>query len=236
MDSKVAFILGGLLVVVAFLLGRTWNQAQLLRSNQPTENNKQIAAASPTAAAPQVLGVQDQQNLIAKAMITKGNPQAKATMVEFSDYQCPFCARYATTTLKQIMETYGDKIYYVWHDFPLAFHQNASAAAIAARCAGEQGKYWEMHDELFANQSTWAESKDSQVQFSEYAGKVGLDTTAFAACVKDKDFKTEISQDQKLASQVGVNATPTFFINGQKISGAMPFETFKEVIDQALTE
>ena len=229
--SNRTLLIVGLLVVVAFLGGRLVTQKRSLPT-QPT--------TQPTAQAPQgegqaqVLGASDQEALVQGATLTKGSPEAPVAIVEFSDYQCPYCARYATTTLKQIGESYGDKVYYVWRDYPLGFHPNAIPAALAARCAGGQGKYWEMHDQLFLNQVKWSEQEDPQAIFAELAQGLGLDTEKLAQCVAKEQDKDQIEADLKLARDLGIRATPTFFINGQKLEGAQPFSEFQALIDQAL--
>jgi protein-disulfide isomerase len=231
MNQKVVPLIVGLLLVVAFLGGRV--ATQKTTGSQPA---KQPSAATPGAEQAAVLGASDQEALVKGATLTKGNPEAPVTIVEFSDYQCPYCARYATTTLKQILEAYGDKVYYVWHDYPLGFHPNAIPAALAARCAGEQGKYWEMHDQLFLTQGTWSEQEDPQGTFTQQAKDLGLDAEKLTQCLEQEQGKGQIETDLKLGRDVGIRATPTFFINGQKLEGAQPFEEFQAIIDQALNQ
>lgn len=232
MNQKVVPLVIGLLVVVAFLGGRLVTQT----SQQGGGGNQVAQAPSPNQEAAAVLGASDIEALVKDAQITKGNPEAPVTIVEFSDYQCPYCARYSTTTFSQIRETYGDKVYYVWRDYPLGFHPNAIPAALAARCAGDQGKYWEMHDQLFINQGGWSESENPQEMFGQYAQELGLDVAAFNQCLEQETGKEKIEADLTLARNLGVRATPTFFINGQKLEGAQPFAQFQTIIDQALSQ
>lgn len=230
MASNKTLLIISLLLFAAFLGGVKWTG---LKSGQvrPVQN----AQDSPgQEGQPQVLGAQDQKDLVEGATVVKGNPEAKITIVEFSDYQCPYCARYVTTTQRQIMDTYGNDIFYVWRDFPLGFHQNASKAALAARAAGEQGKYWEMHDLLFENQADWSEEKDPTQKFSQYAEKLGLDLEKFNRDLNNPDYKAQIQADIDLGRDVEVSATPTFFINGQQISGAESFEEFERIIREKL--
>ena len=157
-----------------------------------------------------------------------GNSSALVTIVEFSDYQCPFCSR-ANGTIKQVETDYGDKVRVAMRQFPLSFHQNAKGAALAALAAGEQGKYWEMHEKLFGNQQAL-----DAASLEKYATELGLDLTKFKADMGSQKLADIITKDQAAGSQVGVTGTPAFFINGRKISGAQPIQNFKTVIDQEL--
>lgn len=155
----------------------------------------------------------------------KGGKDAPVTIIEFTDYQCPFCAR-ARPTVKQVVETYGDKVKYVLRDFPLSFHPNAQKAAEAAECAGDQDKYWEYSDLL------WANNKALEVpNLKKLAKDAGLDQAKFDQCLDSGKFTAEVQKDMADGSKAGVSGTPSFFINGQMLTGARPFEQFKDVID-----
>lgn len=157
-----------------------------------------------------------------------GPKEAPVTVVEFSDYQCPFCGR-ARSTVKQMTETYKDKVKYVFRDFPLSFHQDAFAAHVAANCAGEQGKYWEFNAKLFAQQ------KALKVEsLKSYAQELGLDTKTFNDCLDSNKYAEEVKKDMDDGIKAGVNGTPAFFINGIPLSGARPFSQFQEIIDDEL--
>ncbi len=158
-----------------------------------------------------------------------GGAKAPVTIIEFSDYQCPFCGR-AEGTVDQVMKTYGDKVRLVYRDFPLPMHPLARPASEAANCANAQGKFWEYHAKLFANQTALSEDK-----LKEYAKDLGLDTAKFEACLAQKPFKAAIDKDIEDGSKVGVTGTPAFFINGRMLSGAQPFDKFKEVIDEEIS-
>ena len=160
----------------------------------------------------------------------KGPATAKITIIEFSDFQCPFCAR-AVPTMEQIFKTYGDKVRLVYRDFPLSFHQYAQKSAEAAECADEQGKFWEYHDSLFANQN--ALDIDS---LKKYASDTKLDTAKFNECLDSGKYAEEVQKDFKDGQSAGVRGTPAFFINGRLVSGAQPFETFKKIIDEELAK
>jgi protein-disulfide isomerase len=158
-----------------------------------------------------------------------GGPNAPVTIIEFSDYECPYCKR-ATPTVEKVLTTYGDKIRFVHRDFPLSFHQHAQPAAEAARCAEAQGKFWEYNQKLFASEDLSTE------KLKAMAKEVGLDPKKFDECVDKQQFKDAVARDQADGSAVGVTGTPAFFINGRMLSGAQPFEKFKEVIDEELAQ
>lgn len=158
----------------------------------------------------------------------RGNPAAPVTIVEFSDYQCPFCAR-VNPTLAKIRETYGDRVKIVFKDFPLPSHPQAPKAAEAARCAGEQNKYWEMHDAMFANQKALEVPSLKQT-----ARTIGLNGVAFDACLDSGKWAKAVEEGSALGEKMGVNSTPTLYVNGRAVIGAMPFENFKAIIDEEL--
>ena len=157
----------------------------------------------------------------------RGPKNASVTIIEFSDYQCPFCQK-AEDVVDQVMKTYADKVRLVYRDYPLPFHPNARPASEAAACANAQGKFWEYHAKLFHGDGLEPE------KLKTYADQVGLDRKKFDDCLEKKPFKAEIDKDVKDGEKAGVNGTPAFFINGRMLSGAQPFEKFKEVIDDEL--
>jgi protein-disulfide isomerase len=156
----------------------------------------------------------------------KGSPDALVTMVEFSDYQCPFCSR-ADATVKKLQEEYGNKLRVVMKQNPLSFHPRAKPAALGALAAGEQGKYWEYHDKLFANARALEDA-----DLEKYASEIGLDVARWKKDLSKESFQQIITRDQSLAGQLGANGTPAFFINGRLLSGAQPLERFKALIDE----
>jgi protein-disulfide isomerase len=159
----------------------------------------------------------------------KGGPEsAKVTVVEFSDFQCPFCSR-VTPTLNQIEEAYGKDVRIVFKHLPLRMHTKAPAAHAAAEAAHRQGKFWEMHDKIFANQRELTEAK-----YVEYATELGLDVEKFKKDSASAEVKKKVDNDAKEAAALGVTGTPGFFINGLFLSGARPFDSFKTVIDKEL--
>jgi protein-disulfide isomerase len=158
-----------------------------------------------------------------------GRASAPVTLIEFSDFQCPFCQRVAPT-LKKLRETYGDKVRIVWKDFPLTqIHPQAFKAGEAAHCAGDQGKYWEYHDRLFANQGQLQPE-----ELKQHAAALGLDAAAFGACLDSSKYGERVRDGVAQGTRLGVNSTPTIYINGRMLSGAQPYETFVTVIDEEL--
>ena len=159
----------------------------------------------------------------------KGPAAAPITIVEFSDFQCPYCSR-VNATLKQVEEKYGDKLRIVYRDFPLVqIHNNAAKAAEAGECAHEQGKFWEMHDKLFADQS-----KLQVEALKKAATEIGLDSEKFNQCLDTAKYAAEVQKDVDEGSRYGVTGTPAFFINGRLLSGAQPLEAFTDLIDEEL--
>jgi protein-disulfide isomerase len=159
---------------------------------------------------------------------SKGSASAPIEMIEFSDFQCPFCLR-ADPTVQQVLSTYGDRIRFVYRHYPLPNHPSARPAAEAAACAGEQGKFWPFHDRLFASPS-----KLSDPDLKQHAADLGLNTGQFNSCVDSHKLKAKVDADVKDGEEAGVNGTPAFFINGRMLSGAQPFEEFKKIIDEEL--
>ncbi len=159
---------------------------------------------------------------------SKGPANAPVTIVEFSDFQCPFCGR-ARPTVKQIIETYGDKVRYVFRDFPLSFHKQSLKAHEAAQCANDQGKYWEMNTKLFESQTQLDVDN-----LKKYAKDLGIDAKAFDQCLDSGKFTKKIQSSIDYGSSVGVSGTPSFFVNGIPVSGARSFADFKQLIDDEL--
>lgn len=181
-----------------------------------------------SAAGVKMLLRRDRVQVEAKGPAT-GKADAPVTIVEFSDFQCPFCSR-AESTLQQIRTIYGDKVRVVYRNFPLPFHEHARKAAEAAACAADQGKFWEMHDRLFANQkSLGVEDLKAHARAIQ-----GIDGAAFDACLDGGTKAALVEADIAAGKALGVSGTPAFFINGIELSGAQPLDAFKEIIDQEL--
>ena len=173
-----------------------------------------------------------------------GNPNAPITIIEFSDFQCPFCARFHVETFPSIMNEYIDKgqVKLVFRDFPIqSIHPNALPASVASECANEQGKFKEMHDKLFENQKEWSnQSLDNlMITFTQYALDIGLEDETFDTCLKNGKYVEEIQKDLDDGRNYGITGTPGFFVGNDQIGfvelkGAQPFENFKKVIDSQL--
>ncbi|MEQ1575055.1 MAG: thioredoxin domain-containing protein [Vicinamibacterales bacterium] len=160
---------------------------------------------------------------------SQGRADAPVTVVEFSDFQCPFCQR-VVPTLKQVREKYGDRVRIVWKDFPLVqIHPQAFKSAEAGNCAQEQGKFWEYHDRLFANQQAL-----ETTALKQYAADVGLDAAKFNACLDSSKYEERVRDALGVGGRLGVGATPTTYVNGRLVSGAQPYEAFAAVIDDEL--
>jgi len=155
-----------------------------------------------------------------------GSMNATITIIVFSDYSCPNCA-VGEQIIDSLMNTYPDKIIYFFKNFPLtSMHPNAYNAALAALCAKEEGKFWEYHDILYANQKA-----QSPENLSAYAAELGLNPEKFNTCLESKKYKSQVDNDIKVGSSVGVTGTPTFFINGIRILGARPMDEFVKAIE-----
>lgn len=218
--------------IEALKAGQNAIQRDLQRILDFFKSRQAQAADSPTPENPTTISIE--------GGAIKGDPKAKITLIEFTDYQCPFCSRHFRETMPQIVNDYVNtgKVRYVLRDLPLeTIHPFALKAAEAANCAGEQGKYWEMHDRLFANQNALATP-----QLSDHAKAIGLDVTEFNKCVESGKFAEKVRKDVADAQQAGVSGTPTFFIGltdpkgsdikaVRKIVGAQNYAAFKTALD-----
>jgi protein-disulfide isomerase len=175
----------------------------------------------------------------ANGAIAFGDPDAPITIIEFTDYQCPFCTRHYEETLPLLMENFVNtgKVYYVIRDFPLtSIHPQAVEAAEAARCAGKQGAYEEMHDLLFSRQAEWAGNENATAVFTGYAEGLGLDMDSFSQCLESGEMETAVLADMNEGASFGVSGTPAFFINGILVSGALPYESFEQGLNGMLAD
>lgn len=166
----------------------------------------------------------------------KGDKNAPVTIVEFSDFECPFCSRFYRDTLPSILSEYVDKgkARFVYRDFPLSFHKYGKTSSLAAECMKDQGGdklYYKMHDKLYENQTSF-----SIENFKAWAVELGANASEFNACLDSEKFADEVDNDFKEAQSYGVTGTPAFFINGNMISGAQPFSVFKSIIDEELAK
>ena len=159
-----------------------------------------------------------------------GPQSAPVTIIEFSDFECPYCVTFYRDTLVPLLETFPQQVRFVYRDFPLEnIHPNARPAAEAAQCAFSQGKFWEFHNGIFQNQSRLGNSL-----YLELAAELGLDQAAFERCLTSGRFADEVTGDFNAARQLGVTGTPTFFINGRPMVGAQPLEAFVDIVEEEL--
>ena len=158
-----------------------------------------------------------------------GPADAPVTVIEFSDFQCPYCQVWYQQVYQQLLASYPDKLRFVYRDLPLPMHPEAVPAAEAANCAGEQGAFWKYHDALFVQQYGL-----NRAAYEQYASDLGLDTQAFVTCLDSHRYQDEIQADADEATRIGITGTPSFVINGRILIGALPFSDFKTVIDEEL--
>lgn len=202
---------------IYYYLPRTNGQA----ANQPSNNQPSNNVPTPAAPTKVSFDISANDHL-------RGKINAPVQLVEFSDFQCPYCSRHHET-MKQIAAAYGDKIVWVLKHFPLSFHQYAEKSAEASECASEQGKFWEYSDKLMENQSGL-----NDTLFGTLAKQLKLDENKFNSCLSSGKYKDKVQADITEAAAKGVEGTPATFVNGELVSGAIPFENFKSIIDQIL--
>ena len=211
---------------IAAIKGDVVNAAQQAVATAVAGMPRQVAVAAQPSATPV-----PRQTVSVGTGPAWGPANAKVTIVEFSDFQCPFCERFFTYTYPLIKQKYGDKVRFVFRNFPLTqIHPQAEISALAAECANEQGKFWEYHDMLFGNQQDL--SHDALIRYATQV-KVG-NVNQFQTCVDNKKYMSTIEADFNDGSGYSVSGTPTFFINGNMLVGAQPYDVFEKAIDQEL--
>jgi protein-disulfide isomerase len=246
-DAGLSNFATGLLLLAAFLLGYLVAEVRgggiTSQKTAPQAVQQQAKGNDPDSVP---LDKSQWKQVTGNAKNQVGKDNAKVTMVEYSDFQCPFCERHYTQTYKALYEKYvkEGKMRIIFRDLPLEFHSFAKTAALAARCGGEQGKYAEMHDKLFDTQSEWAAvGPDNKLVKTEaevvemykgYAAGVGVNASKFNSCMDEKKFAKDIDEDLKMASELGASATPTFFVEGDRIVGAQPLSVFEAKIEEKL--
>lgn len=228
MDDKTKLILPGAVLLAALMISGSLIYLRL-GMNASTGNTQAKIGQNGQTGAVKVSADDDP---------VLGNKKAKVEIIEFSDFQCPFCRAFWKDSFSQLKKDYIDtgKARLVYRDFPLSFHPQARPAALAGECANEQGKFWEMHDKIFSEQQ---KRGDGTIQFDpnflkQWASEIGLNSDKFNTCYDSAKYNAEIDKDSAAGAAAGVEGTPTFFINGQKIVGAQPYSVFKTAIDSAL--
>lgn len=240
MDDAVTFRrshLYAVLLPLAFVLGLSVGYLFWGRAPSAAASQQAAAPSGASSAAAQSAGTaagEDRQvrryDIPVDDDPSLGPAGAAITIIEFSDYECPFCTKWHDEVWPQIQAAYPSQVRLVYRDFPLSsIHSNAIPAAEAANCAGEQDKYWEYHGALFSNAYGLGRSS-----FERYATDLKMDLTAFNECLDSRRYQKEVEDDYNFAAGLGIRSTPTFFINGIALVGAQPFDVFKEVIDLEL--
>lgn len=225
---------GSIVLLVVVIAGGAFAIGQVVGSRSSTGTDASDEGGAEGAQAADIKIADDVERFkipVTDAQPSKGPNDALVTVVEFSEFQCPFCAR-VQPAMKEIVDTYGDKVRIVWRNNPLAFHNNAGPAAAVAMEAFAQGgndKFWAVHDVLFENQKAL-----NRPELEDYAQKAGLDMDKVRKALDEGTHSKAIAADQAVAAQFGANGTPYFFINGRQLRGAMPFSAFKAIIDQEL--
>jgi len=225
-----AIIVAGLLIAGAVLYSNS--------GGFPNDSGKRTGDTAGTGGTPSLTGGGTAVNVSEDDDPVRGDSNAPVTIIEFSDFQCPFCRKFFDETLGQVEEIYikTGKAKLVYRDFPLPFHPMAQKSAEAAECADDQGKFWEMHDKIFVEQS---KQGSGTIQYSlddvkRWAGEIGLNANQFNECVDSGKYSEEVKKDLADGNAAGVSGTPSFFINGKILVGAQPFSAFEQVIEAEL--
>ena len=219
-----SILIAAILISGSIFYSKGNNQVQNNQNNQAAQNkNNQLAQVGELNLA-DVLKIKPTDVIL-------GDEKAPVTIVEYSDYQCPFCERFFTESELLLRKEYIEtgKVKMIYRDFPLPGHPYAMPAALAANCAKDQGKFWAYHDVLFKKQNELA-----NLDYVQVAKDLGLNTADFKSCLDSKKYQSQIQKDFEEGSNIGVNGTPTFFINGKQLVGAQPYSSFKTAIDQEL--
>jgi protein-disulfide isomerase len=238
------------LVVLAFAVGVLVGYVAWGRNAQTTVLAAQPAqqpANQPGTVTPQPTPAPVIYEIETEGFPSLGPADAPITIVEFSDYQCPYCYRWHIQVYEQLLAAYPGQIRFVHRNFPLSFHQNAFASAEAALCAGDQDSYWQFHDILFDAQNQLNNQTGAvldQAVYTQFATDLGLETSAFEECMTSHKYQQAILDDMTYANslpmdsngEAAVGGTPTFFINGHRLGGAYPIEYFKQIIDAELAD
>jgi len=228
-----ATIAGALILGAAILGGSFWIHSGLERASSEIASLRDAIETAPTPSprgADRARGPDPRRrySVNTEGAPVRGDEDAKLTIVEFSDFQCPFCRR-VNPTLAKILEEYGDKVKIVFKHLPLSIHPKAPAAHAAAEAAHRQGKFWPMHDRIFADQAAMSPEK-----YLEYAQELGLDMERFQRDLNDPAIRQRIESDSAEGASLGVSGTPAFFVNGRFLSGAQPYPRFQALIDEEL--
>lgn len=225
-----AGLVGGGVLVFAIM------QSKQANNELPVPRPIALAESIPSAPDPTEQPVPAAE-AVARIGYTRGADNAAIHVIEFSDFGCPFCSSFARETYPALHKEFvaSGKVRWTYVPFVMGMFPNGSEAAMAAECAAEQGEksFWTMHDALFADQQAWKRSGEPAQLFSQYAGRLGLDAARFTSCYGEQRQAARITASNRAAERAGVRATPTFFVNGQRIEGALPAEQFRALLGQA---
>ncbi len=229
-EGKQNFLAISILIAAILISGSIF----YTKNPNPTKNTggAQIAQNQQPSLPQQPTSVNLEEILKIKSSdVILGNPDAKVTIIEYGDFECPFCKRFFDETEPLLIKNYIEtgKAKMIYRNFPLPGHSHAMPAALAASCAKEQGKFWLYHNEIFKNQDNLA-----TLNYADLAQKLGLNTSQFKTCLESKKYLNQIQKEYNEAQSIGVNGTPTFFINGKQVVGAQPYNVFEQTIEQEL--
>ncbi len=216
-----AIIISGIVIAGAIVYTRN---SQLDSLSEKLETDQKTSSVESRKASRVELTISEEDHI-------RGNPDAPVTIIEYSDFQCPFCQRFHPT-VRQILEDYPDQVRWVYKHFPLdSIHSEARPSAEASECAAEQGKFWQFADELFENQSRMGSSL-----YEELASQIGLNMGQFESCISSRKYKDHVEADLQEGIKAGITGTPGSFVNGEEISGAVPYDYLKTTVEQALAD
>lgn len=226
----------GIKSIPAFVFGKDIEKAALFAQAQSVFEQKDDQYLLNSAAVGLPVGKYMETPKIKDGDLIIGNKDAKVKVIEYSDFQCPYCKQMHETIVAPMLKEYGDKIAYVYRHLPLNFHAQAQNAALASECANEQGKFSAYADKLFATQEEWG-GKEGTINFKNYARQLGLNSTQFNQCVDSNKYADKIAADAREAQELGISGTPGTFLNDQFTNGAISsYETFKKSIDAELSK
>lgn len=216
------------IVLLSWFVWRVLSYANQIQKGEIDPSTFDFSENSMSSLRLAAIPISDQPaNIVSDDDASLGRKDAPITIVEFADFQCPY-SREASFTMRELALKYPEKINYIYRDFPLSeVHPLAQKAAEASECAADQGKFWEYHDKLFQNQSDL-----SQERFYQFAAELNLNTSFFRSCLDSGTYKKEVETDYQEGLQAGVRGTPTFFINGNRIQGAIPKDIFEKIIGE----
>ena len=236
------------IAISAFFAGSYVTNLNSDRISQADFNEAIAKLESKIGNSPQISGQSNKQSIQVSIDDDpmKGNPNAPITIIEFSDYECPFCERFYANTLPLIEENYINtgKVNFVYRDFPIqSIHRNAATAAVAAECADDQNSFWSFHDMIFENRGIWGKLDGINLlnEFEQYAVTLGLNSEEFDACLESGKYFDEVRKDLQDGQKYGITGTPGFFIGNDEIgytlvSGAQPYQNFEKILDEMLVQ